>query len=254
MTESATAAAAATTPDAPAAADDAALRARHDPVTTPKTLAPPVSAAMASAPNPAPTLAPTGRRADRRLRTPKDAKAGTGPRDEDTAAIWRTWLTLTLSLGAIMGVAWFVLAPGGAIYGEGKDFATWFPRDAALALLLLVAGVLSAVLLLRQGRKNRRVWASGTPTLALLIGGLAGSVLAWRIGVFAGDLFQTVPENLPSPSMIFSLRSPSVLLLWPLASAAVLFLVHFIGYNFARPLEDSSKLAPAHQQSGVAEG
>ena len=87
--------------------------------------------------------------------------------------------------------------------------------------------------------------------LALLVSGLAGSVLAWRIGVFAGDLFQTVPENLPSPSMIFSLRSPSVLLLWPLASAAVLFVVHFIGYYFARPLDGSTGHAPDLQQPSV---
>lgn len=250
MTESATAAATGI-----AAATAAAAGMRYDSVTAPKTLAPPVSAAMASdSMNAVTNPAPTGRRAERRLRTPKDPTAVKGAKKRDSAAIWRKWLTVTLTLGAIMGVAWFVLAPGGAIYGDGKDFATWFPRDAALALLLLVAGVLSAVLLLRQGRKDRRVWASGTPTLALLIGGLAGSVLAWRIGVFAGDLFQTVPENLPSPSMIFSLRSPSVLLLWPLASAAVLFVVHFIGYNFARPLDDSSKNAPALQESSVAGG
>lgn len=246
MTEPATAAAASTNIDS---------------VPAPKTLAPPVPAVLASAS----TAAPSGRRADRRSRTPKASGTGTGTgtgagtgtgtgaKYAATAATWRKWLGVTLTLGAIMGAAWFVLAPGGAIYGEGKDFATWFPRDATLAVLLLVAGVLSAVLLLLQARKDRRVWASATPTLALLVGGLAGSVLAWRVGVFAGDLFLTVPTNLPSPSMIFSLRSPSVLLLWPLASAAVLFVVHFIGYYFAGSLDDSAEPGPDLQQSGVVE-
>lgn len=243
------------------------------PVPAPKTLAPPVPAATtlpsypgSSAADPEgagpSTTAPSGRRADRRRQAVKTSSTDTGAvlsakngteavAANPTAVIWRKWLAVTLSLGAIMGAAWFVLAPGGAIYGEGTDFATWFPRDATLAALMLVAGVLSAVLLLRQGGKNRRVWASATPMLALLVGGLAGSVLAWRIGVFAGDLFQTVPENLPSPSMIFSLRSPSVLLLWPLASAAVLFVVHFIGYYFARPLDGSTGHAPDLQQPSV---
>lgn len=242
MTEPATAAAASTNIDS---------------VPAPKTLAPPVPAVLASAS----TAAPSGRRADRRSRTPKASSTststgtgtGTGAKYAATAATWRKWLGVTLTLGAIMGAAWFVLAPGGAIYGEGKDFATWFPRDATLAVLLLVAGVLSAVLLLLQARKDRRVWASATLTLALLVGGLAGSVLAWRVGVFAGDLFLTVPTNLPSPSMIFSLRSPSVLLLWPLASAAVLFVVHFIGYYFAGSLDDSAEPGPDLQQSGVVE-
>ncbi|ALO67413.1 hypothetical protein AS189_14090 [Arthrobacter alpinus] len=156
-----------------------------------------------------------------------------------SAAVWQRWMRVSLALGAVMGVAWFVLAPGGAIYGDGKDYATWFPRDLALAALMLVAGVLSAVLLLRQGRKTALIWGSASSTLALLVAGLAGSVLAWRIGVFAGDLFQTVPDNLPSPSMIFSLRSPAVLLLWPLASAAVLFVVHFAHY-LVPPANESS--------------
>ncbi|WP_315915035.1 hypothetical protein [Arthrobacter sp. lap29] len=150
-------------------------------------------------------------------------------------AFWRRWLAITLVLGAVMGVAWFVLAPGGAIYGDGSDYDSWFPRDAALALLMLVAGVVASVLLLRQGRKTPRIWTTAAPTLALLVGALAGSVLAWRTGVFAGDLFHTLPENLGNPSIVFSLRSPSVLLIWPLTSAAVLFLTHLFGYYFGKP-------------------
>lgn len=172
------------------------------------------------------------------------------------AAIWQRWMRVSLALGAVMGAAWFVLAPGGAIYGDGKDYATWFPRDLALAALMLVAGVLSAVLLLRQGRKTPHIWGSAAPTLALLVAGLAGSVLAWRVGVFAGDLFQTVPDNLPSPSMIFSLRSPAVLLLWPLASAAVLFVVHFAHYLVPPAKERSDAPSPevtAAQQPQVSE-
>lgn len=146
-----------------------------------------------------------------------------------------------------MGAAWFVLAPGGAIYGDGTDFHTWFPRDGALAALMLVAGVLCAVLLLRQGRSAPLTWSSAAPTMALLVGGLAGSVIAWRVGVFAGDLFQTVPENLANPSIVFSLRSGPVLLLWPLASAVVLFAVHFLGYYLFPPAAVRSDQRAAHQ-------
>lgn len=170
---------------------------------------------------------------------------------EDTGT-FRHWLAISLILGAVMGVAWFVLAPGGAIYGDGTDYDTWFPRDAALALLMVVAGLISTILMLRSGRKAKRTsktrksqerralsWSSTAATVAVLVGGFAGSLLAWRVGVFAGDLFHTLPENLANPSIVFSLRSPSVLLVWPLVTSAILFVVHFVGYYFMQPAAQS---------------
>ena len=155
---------------------------------------------------------------------------------------WSGWLAFFAATGAGAGILWWLLAPGGAFHGDGTDFKVWLPRDAALAVLLIVAGVLTAVRALRGWRAlggvrgPRRPPAAETPSLplyfGLLLGALAGSVLAWRIGVFAGDLFQTPPENMAHPSMVFSLRSPTVLILWPLSTSAVIFASKFFAYSF----------------------
>lgn len=152
--------------------------------------------------------------------------------------MWRRWLAFSAVAGVAAGILWWLLAPGGALYGDGKDFEVWLPRDATLGLLMLVAGILSAVLVLRGRRKTARQGsapASGTETAlmaALVVGGFAGSVIAWRMGVFAGDLFHTPPDNMANPSIVFSLRSASVLILWPLASVAVVFVSTLVSYSF----------------------
>ncbi|AIX99728.1 hypothetical protein ART_0130 [Arthrobacter sp. PAMC 25486] len=155
------------------------------------------------------------------------------------AAPWSSWPFFFAVTGAGAGVLWWLLAPGGAFYGDGSDFKVWLPRDATLALLLTLAGVLSAVLALRGSRvpwRTRRPGTAEKPSLplyfGLLLGGLAASVLAWRIGVFAGDLFQTPPANMASPSMLFSLRSPTVLMLWPLSTSLVIFASKLFAYSF----------------------
>ncbi len=152
---------------------------------------------------------------------------------------WQPWLAYFAVTGMVAGILWWLLAPGGAFYGDGRDYEVWFPRDATLAALLVLGGISSAVLALR-GRFLPRQSSAETvekpsPALfaALLVGGVAASVIAWRTGVFAGDLFQTPPENMANPSMVFSLRSPSVLILWPLACSAVVFLRRLFAYAFA---------------------
>lgn len=158
-------------------------------------------------------------------------------------APWNSWLAFFAATGAGAGLLWWLLAPGGAVYGDGSDFKVWFPRDATLALLLTLAGVFSAVVALRGPRRLRRRRPrrpvqdeAEKPSLplyfGLLLGGLVASVLAWRSGVFAGDLFQTPPANMASPSMVFSLRSPTVLLLWSLSTSLVIFGSKLFAYSF----------------------
>lgn len=152
------------------------------------------------------------------------------PQATDSRTHWRHGLGFSAVLGAVLGVAWWLLAPGGAFYGDGEDYTAWFPRDAVLAVLMVAGGILSAVWLLRQ----RRVSAHGPLPMAafaaMVVGGFAGSVIAWRMGVFAGDLFHTPANNLPHPSMVFSLRSQTVLILWPLASVITAFVAQLFSY------------------------
>ena len=147
----------------------------------------------------------------------------------------RRWLGISVLAGVVAGFVWWLAAPGGAFYGDNNEAADWFPRDAVLGLVLTLAGVVAAVLALRVQRRTRlhrdSVSVQGSPLLLILaVGGLLSSVLAWRMGVFAGDIFQRPPSPMANPSMVVSLRSAVVLLFWPLASVLVVFLRSLYSY------------------------
>lgn len=190
-----------------------------------------------------PPTAPTAPE-DETPHTAASSPAGDAPptaRGRARAAVgnpWQSWLAWFVAAGFAAGVLWWLLAPGGAFYADSADYAVWFPRDATLAALMVVAGIASAVLALRGQflpKRRRRAMAdkpARTLFAALVVGGFAASVIAWRTGVFAGDLFHTPPEPMASPSMVFSLRSPTVLILWPLASSAAVFVRQLISYSF----------------------
>ena len=131
-----------------------------------------------------------------------------------------------------VGLAWWLAAPGGAFYGSGKDYTIWFTRDLVLAALGVLAGLVTALLLLRVASKADYDRHSTPRFLAATVGSLLGSAIAWRVGVFAGNLFQTPPANMPNPSIVFSLRSASVMLVWPLVTAAVVFAYRLLAYLF----------------------
>ncbi|MDJ0318156.1 MULTISPECIES: hypothetical protein [Arthrobacter] len=177
------------------------------------------------------------KRASQRLRRYRRSTQRQAP-TTTTGGVWREWLGFSAVTGVGAGVLWWLLAPGGAFYGEGKDFEIWFPRDATLSGLLLLAGILAAVLVHRGRMRSSRPADSpasssqGILLLAVAVGGLVGSVIAWRVGVFAGDLFHTPPNNMTSPSMVFSLRSASVLILWPMASLLIIFISNLLSYAF----------------------
>ncbi|WP_125615667.1 hypothetical protein [Specibacter cremeus] len=135
------------------------------------------------------------------------------------------WFLLTAAAGIPVGVLWWLLAPGGAFFGSGKDINLWVSRDLALGGLGVVAGVaVSAVLVPAMGRPGAVV-----KVVVATLGAVLGSLLAWRLGVFLGGLFAPQPADAPSPSIAFSLRSPSILLLWPLAGCLVTFLAAMVG-------------------------
>ncbi|WP_434619236.1 hypothetical protein [Arthrobacter sp. A5] len=134
------------------------------------------------------------------------------------------WFSCTAAAGIVVGVLWWLLAPGGAFYGSGEDPANWLPRDLVLGTLGLVAGVVVALFLLPQ----RRNPGSYTKVLAAVVGSAAGSVIAWQLGDLAGRLFGHAPAHPANSSIAFSLRSPGVLALWPAICALLVFAVTLI--------------------------
>ncbi|NYE93983.1 hypothetical protein FHU41_000204 [Psychromicrobium silvestre] len=144
------------------------------------------------------------------------------------------WFSSTAAAGILVGLLWWFSAPGGAFYGKGTDTTIWLPRDLTLGLLCILAGVLTGALLVRQ-RRLRGAWAK---LIAAVLGSGLGAVAAWLIGTFCGVLWGPSSSGNVSESIAFSLRTYSVLLLWPFAAALVFFVIT-LGSLLRSPPADS---------------
>lgn len=140
------------------------------------------------------------------------------------------WAAGIIGTGIPAGLLWWLLAPGGmnllsgnAALASGTNSAGWLPRDLVLAGLFVVAGSLVAVLL--SGRKD-----GGTRRLLVVSVAASGAaaVLAWQTGVLAGLWLGQPEDTSANASVAFSLRSHTVLLLWPAAVAAGYFALRVI--------------------------
>lgn len=138
--------------------------------------------------------------------------------------------------GLLAGTLWWLLAPGGAFYGDPADPQSWFARDAVLGMLLAAAGLVSGMAAVR-GLSRRPDGVPMLLVLGVLAGGFLGAVAAWRMGDFSADLFGHVPAQIPHESAHFSLRSGAVLIIWPLVSIIVMFATWLFSYCFVPPRE-----------------
>lgn len=136
-----------------------------------------------------------------------------------------------LLAGVAVGVAWWQLAPPvlrnrveGGISTPAEQVGRIFIGEGVLAALVLAAGVVSG---LATHRLQRR--AGPDVAVALAVGGLLASVLAWRVGTWLGPDDATafaaaVGERVAAP---LTLRATAILVLWPVASLAVSFVLAF---------------------------
>jgi hypothetical protein len=135
--------------------------------------------------------------------------------------------------GIPVGLLWWLLAPGGLnvltrdpSLAAGTNPQVWLPRDLTLAGLFILAGCLVAVFLTdKTGRLPRRELMLG------LAGALAGALLAWQTGVLAARLWGATADTSASAGVAFSLRSASVLLLWPAATATAVFILSVLNLS-----------------------
>jgi hypothetical protein len=140
------------------------------------------------------------------------------------------WVAAITGAGIPAGLLWWLLAPGGmnlvsgnAALASGTNTEGWLPRDLVLAGLFVFAGSLVAVLL--AGRKDG---ATRRMLLLSVAAGGAAAVLAWQTGVLAGLWLGQPQDTSANASVAFSLRSHTVLLLWPAAVAAGFFALRVI--------------------------
>ncbi|QFQ96587.1 DUF2567 domain-containing protein [Streptomyces phaeolivaceus] len=175
--------------------------------------------------------------------------AGPGLRTELIEAAVAT-VVMALLGGALLGLLWWWLAPhvplvsdGSAVYFRDTEGEQAVGVDGTFTLLALGAGALSGLVVFLLRRRG------GVPlVVALLVGGLLGAVLAWRLGVWLGpetdvaarakEVGQGVTFSAP-----LKLAAKGALLAWPLAGLVVhLGLTALFGPRDPEPLEHESML------------
>ncbi|BAS12861.1 hypothetical protein AHiyo8_11640 [Arthrobacter sp. Hiyo8] len=139
-----------------------------------------------------------------------DPDTGTDTRDRT----WWLWLAVPAASGVGLGLAWWLLAPGGLNVISGNPAladptasAGRLPRDLVLAGLLLLSGCFTAVLLDSKVRRP----GHGLRTFLAVLGGAVGALVAWQVGLLAAQWWGSASSG----SDGFSLRSVTALLLWP---------------------------------------
>lgn len=149
--------------------------------------------------------------------------------------------------GVPVGLLWWLLAPGGLnlitrdpALAAGTNPDVWLPRDLTLAGLCVFAGCLVAVFLADKGGRDAQA-----AFLLGLAGGLGGALIAWLTGVLAGQLWGGPADTSVNASVAFSLRSLPVLIFWPAATAASVFVLSLVNLL---------KSGPGNAGTPVAEG
>ncbi|WP_256964284.1 DUF2567 domain-containing protein, partial [Streptomyces griseiscabiei] len=171
-------------------------------------------------------------------------QAGPGLRTELIEAAVVT-VVMALLGGVLLGLLWWWLAPhvplvsdGSAVYFKDTEGEQAVGVDGTFTLLALGAGAVSGLVVFLLRRRG------GVPlVVALLVGGLLGAVLAWRLGVWLGpgtdvaarakEVGQGVTFSAP-----LKLAAKGALLAWPLAGLLVhLGLTALFGPRDPEPME-----------------
>src|SRR5690348_740239 len=95
------------------------------------------------------------------------------------------WLLAPALAGPVLGVVWWLAAPGGRLYGDGSDYNEWIARDFFFAGLGALAAVCVVVFVVRA---HDRFSFAGR-SLPALVGSGAGSLLMWLTGTLLGQAF-----------------------------------------------------------------
>ncbi|MEC5199939.1 hypothetical protein RCH21_002178 [Arthrobacter sp. PL16] len=134
------------------------------------------------------------------------------------------WLGSTILLGAVIGVAWWLLAPTGRVFGDPVSADQWVLRDLTLAGLELVAGVAVGTVVAVRLRGPGVV----ARILAAIGGSVLGSLLALGVGEGLAYLFGPHGRD-ELPGSDFLLQSYGALAIWPAVAAVIIFVTALIG-------------------------
>ncbi len=149
---------------------------------------------------------------------------------------------MLLALAVGVAVAWWALVPDtpvrtveDLVASPGPSDDVLATADAVFAALCLVAGVLAALaLLVRPGELLLR------RSSVALVGGTVAAALAWQLGRLLGPAPVLAQQEAGAPVLHapLDLSSPLVLLLWPGATACVLFVGLLVWLLVKPPTDD----------------
>lgn len=145
-----------------------------------------------------------------------------------------------IALGPVAGVVWWLLAPSGAV-ALGPDFVVPIGtssagppsdvfaagQDAVFAVVVLVSGALCGIatcIRMPAGRATLVRWVTA------VLSGLVAAVLAWSLGMVLGPDSLAAQEAAGADPLVSPLRlsSPAPLLMWPMATCLVAFVVSLV--------------------------
>ena len=150
--------------------------------------------------------------------------------------------------GIPVGVVWWLVAPlvpivkrADGLYRIGESNESAVAADGWLAILGVAAGIAVALVVYLASRPGRV-----GPLLALAVGGVLGSVVAWRTGPLLGpgDL-ESAARALPVGGRLsasLDVSAYGVLLTWPMAAVITYFAVA-AGAETGAPPADQAGLA-----------
>lgn len=156
-------------------------------------------------------------------------------------AAWAVAVVSSVALGALLGLVWARLAPrvelvvagDGQPYPEGFQPEGYMTDDGIAAILCIAAGLVigaCVVFAVRRAARgsdlDRRMrWAA----LLVVILGVLGAASLWLVGTQSAsidfDALLTASQPGDAVRAPLRLRMPGVLVLWPAASALVVFAV-----------------------------
>ncbi len=149
--------------------------------------------------------------------------ASDGHHDVPPSGAW-WWVLATAGMGLPVGALWWLVAPGGALYSDSADPTIWLAQEMTLAIIVLVVGIVVGVLV-----STRAAGSVTLRTVATVIGAVVGSLLAWQLGTFLGGLTADPNNGHLGTDTGFGLRSVTILVLWPFATAVVVLLLSGFG-------------------------
>ncbi len=149
--------------------------------------------------------------------------ASDGHHDVPPSGGW-WWLLATAGLGLPLGALWWLIAPGGAVYSNSGDPTVWLAQEMTLAVIMLVTGIVVGCVV-----STRALGSVAIRTVATVLGAILGSVVAWQLGTLLGGLTSEPNDGHLGMDTGFGLRSVSILVLWPFATAVLVLVLSGFG-------------------------